>query len=217
MLLSGIRRWLRVGVASTVTLAIAGVGLFSVPATSDAVMVPAIAVARSLSLMIGIRSPGGRAEGALAKARINAAKDRQVAALVPDTSSRRRLAPRETAPPTLDEYTFSPNGPPDVGPFPQFASGQVPDFAPSGNGIAFPPSFGAIGGGSGSSGGGSIGGSTGGGGGTTSSGGSTGGVVSPPVLSAIPEPDMWLMMIVGFGATGAMLRRRRPRVADRVA
>lgn len=31
-------------------------------------------------------------------------------------------------------------------------------------------------------------------------------------VAAVPEPATWAMMIVGFGATGAMLRRRRDRV-----
>lgn len=35
----------------------------------------------------------------------------------------------------------------------------------------------------------------------------------PPTPPAIPEPASWLMMITGFGAVGAMLRRRRPVTA----
>jgi len=32
-------------------------------------------------------------------------------------------------------------------------------------------------------------------------------------VTAVPEPASWAMMMIGFGATGAMLRRRRaPRI-----
>ena len=34
-----------------------------------------------------------------------------------------------------------------------------------------------------------------------------------PVLAPIPEPASWAMMIVGFGAAGAVIRRRRMRTA----
>jgi hypothetical protein len=34
---------------------------------------------------------------------------------------------------------------------------------------------------------------------------------APPVLaSAVPEPRSWLMMLLGFGAVGSLLRRRKP-------
>lgn len=34
------------------------------------------------------------------------------------------------------------------------------------------------------------------------------GSVLPPIMSAVPEPTSWALMIVGFGLTGAALRRR---------
>ncbi|MES2496410.1 MAG: PEPxxWA-CTERM sorting domain-containing protein [Pseudomonadota bacterium] len=34
---------------------------------------------------------------------------------------------------------------------------------------------------------------------------------APPSISVAPEPASWLMMIVGFGAIGAALRRHRHR------
>lgn len=59
-----------------------------------------------------------------------------------------------------------------------------------------------------SSGGGTLPGSPGGGGGTigagSSSGGSSGG---GPAL--VPEPDVWAMLILGFGLIGGLLRRNR--------
>lgn len=34
-------------------------------------------------------------------------------------------------------------------------------------------------------------------------------VVNPPPTAAVPEPDSWLLMILGFGGVGSALRRRR--------
>ncbi len=60
---------------------------------------------------------------------------------------------------------------------------------------------------SGSPGGGTIG--TGSSSGGSSSGGSSGGV---PAL--VPEPDVWAMLILGFGLIGGLLRRSRRTTAD---
>jgi hypothetical protein len=38
-----------------------------------------------------------------------------------------------------------------------------------------------------------------------------------PIVSAAPEPGTWAMMIIGFGAAGASLRRRKSKVMTRVA
>ncbi len=35
----------------------------------------------------------------------------------------------------------------------------------------------------------------------------------PIVAPSVPEPASWAMMIAGFGLVGAMVRRRRPRIA----
>lgn len=35
----------------------------------------------------------------------------------------------------------------------------------------------------------------------------------PPPMPAIPEPATWAMMILGFGAAGSMIRRRRAAIA----
>jgi len=41
---------------------------------------------------------------------------------------------------------------------------------------------------------------------------------APPLpgggVGAVPEPGVWALMILGFGAVGAMLRRRRGRTLD---
>ena len=39
-----------------------------------------------------------------------------------------------------------------------------------------------------------------------------GGVIVPPVLG-VPEPATWAMMIIGFGAAGSMIRRRKAVIA----
>lgn len=38
-------------------------------------------------------------------------------------------------------------------------------------------------------------------------------VAPPPGGGAVPEPSTWALMILGFGAAGAILRRRYPRLA----
>ena len=67
------------------------------------------------------------------------------------------------------------------------------------------------------------GGGGGGGGGSYDSGTNdvlTGGVnagdgqVSIDLLPGVPEPNAWALMLVGFGLTGAALRRRARRVAN---
>lgn len=42
-----------------------------------------------------------------------------------------------------------------------------------------------------------------------------GGIITGPVVSAVPEAETWLMMIIGFGAIGFMLRRRRRGITAR--
>jgi hypothetical protein len=39
------------------------------------------------------------------------------------------------------------------------------------------------------------------------------GPISVPLLSAVPEPASWALMIMGFGGVGSLLRKRRPLYA----
>lgn len=52
----------------------------------------------------------------------------------------------------------------------------------------------------------SSGGGSSGGGGGSSGGGSSGG--GTPPVAAVPEPGTWMLMILGFGAIGSVMRRR---------
>lgn len=59
-------------------------------------------------------------------------------------------------------------------------------------------------------GGGSTSGGTGGGTGTGIGGASiTPQVAQPPVIGAVPEPSTWILLLLGFGAIGASLRRAK--------
>jgi hypothetical protein len=93
--------------------------------------------------------------------------------------------------------------------------GAAPALAPIGNQLF----TGTSPGGGGTSGGGTSGGgdgaSSGGGTGGTSGGGgtSTGGTGGGGVVTAVPEPSTWLMMILGFLMFGSQIRRRRPAKA----
>ena len=46
-------------------------------------------------------------------------------------------------------------------------------------------------------------------GGTTTGGTTTGGTTTGGVIAAVPEPQTWAMMIMGFGLIGAAMRRRK--------
>lgn len=41
----------------------------------------------------------------------------------------------------------------------------------------------------------------------------TGITTQPPGIGSVPEPSTWAMMLIGFGATGYAMRRRRVKVA----
>lgn len=94
---------------------------------------------------------------------------------------------------------------------PAFAS-LAPALAGQGSPVfAVPlPSSGGDNGGGGGTGGGGGGGDTGGGGGGTGGDGGGGGVVSP-----IPEPDTWLMLMLGLFAIGGAMRQRTVSRANR--
>lgn len=87
--------------------------------------------------------------------------------------------------------------------------------APIGSGI-FSPFVGG-----GTSGGGSIGGGSGGGGNSGGPGGGDGFVppAAPPIAAAVPEPSTWILLLIGFAAVGASIRRTKRggvSVEDRV-
>jgi hypothetical protein len=143
------------------------------------------------------RSPGERAPGAL-------------------TQSKPRMQPWQPTERVLSPVLDRPGtaGPPAPGAVPEqvaaaLAPGGLPAAGGPGAGIVplplpgVPGSSGGIippSGGGGSSGGGSSG------------GGSSGGVnppPPPPVVTPVPEPATWIMMITGIGLIGLQLRRRR--------
>lgn len=146
--------------------------------------------------VMGQRSPGAREAGALLSTKPAYAGNPGTGRGV--TPSQRVLSGARTTPttlipglgtPTSDELATLGN-PGPAG----FGSGGLP-----GSGSQFFPGSGpGIGGGGGGGGGGSIG----------SPGGTTP-PANPPVVVPVPEPATWLMMIVGFGMIGAMLRKRR--------
>lgn len=207
MLLSRVGKWQRTRVAAITAFSFLGIVLFSVPATGGGVFAPAIAAVRSLSSLIGLRSPGDRPEGALGKARRRVPAVGQPSHPVVDSGVRQRLSPRGPAAVPV----FPVGGPLEVGSLPGSLA-DIASFPPAGGGFGFSPLSGPIGGGpvlGGGTGGGSPGG-VGGSSGGTGGGGSTGGVINPPLPGAVPEPGTWLMIIAGLGATGAVLRRRSP-------
>ena len=55
--------------------------------------------------------------------------------------------------------------------------------------------------------GGFIGGGGGGGGGSGGGGGGGDGIVPPPPVAAVPEPSTWTLLLLGFAAVGASIRR----------
>lgn len=155
------------------------------------------------------RSPGARQGGVALKA-----KARRFAAASPGARRPGRRpaaaapAPAAATPPdvatAVPPSIFLPEALPGVGEaIPPIALG--PDTPVNGGGGFYNPGFG------------------GGGGGIfiPGPGGNPGGPIvdvpnpppGPPPTAAVPEPGTWLMLILGFGAVGAGLRRRRVRVA----
>jgi len=176
------------GVALAAILSIASV---------NGVDVAAAAVTRAQSLvdLMNRRSPGERTEAHLNKtkhkhARVLAERE-QPQLPVPDLYTPLVAAFAQPVPvlPVIPEAA------------PLFAEAAPPlpaIFAPSFGGAIFTP------GGTGGGGGGG-----GGGGPPTQPPTQPPGQPTPPT-PAVPEPATWAMMILGFGLTGCMLRRRRP-------
>lgn len=189
------------GVTAAIGLAMA----FTVPAT-DGGPSYGVAAARDIMALIASRSPGERTHGRLSNTKI-AKQPHQFAktaihAPLPDVPP----GVMDAAPRIIDPIV-EPETPFSVAGLPAESTAQT----------LLPPVFvGGSGGGSvalfdgGSSGGStsSSGGESSSSGGESSSSTSSGGTDNPPP-PVVPEPATWLMMIVGIGFVGAMLRRRK--------
>ena len=215
-----------------VTAAIGLVVAFTVPA-SDGGPSYGVAAARDIMALISDRSPGERTHGKLsntkmaklsrqgpklpyqfAKAGIHEPRPEGLPGLM---DSAPRIIDPLVEPATPFSVATPPVGAADETPLPPVFTGGS-----SGGGVVLfdGGSSGSSGGGSsgggssggGSSGGGSSGGGSSGGGssgGGSSGGGSSGGTENPPPPPVVPEPASWLMMIVGIGFVGAILRWRK--------
>jgi hypothetical protein len=168
-----------------------------------------------LLVALGLRSPGQRSKGELADTKQHSR--RQAAVSRPHE---RALA--KVRQPSNHSLPFAPaasqvaEGFPPVFPFglPDIAGGVLPDIGSSIPGApAFLIDVPGLGGGGGVGGGGIGGGA--GGGGIGGGGGGTGGGVTPPgpppVVSPVPEPATWSLMMMGFASIGLSLRRKRRR------
>lgn len=143
------------------------------------------------------RSPGQRGAGALVQSKPHMAAAPSERVLSPVLER-----PGTPIPANLDDL---PNKVMDV-----VAPGAVPVPGTPGANIAAPPLPLPLPGVPGSSGGVIPPGGGGGGGGGSSGGGITPpGPPPPPVVTPVPEPATWVMMIAGVGLIGLQLRRRR--------
>lgn len=154
--------------------------------------------------MMRDRSPGERAQGAILVKRAQAKLPSAVAAPVqpkpPVIAAALPAAPAAIAPLTSVATPAAAVLAPAV--VPAAAPVALAAAAPASSGFFLPPIF-----------------FPGGGGGHGSppptvkppSGGGGGG---PPPVPGVPEPDTWLMMLVGFGLLGAYLRRQRSSLQE---
>lgn len=147
------------------------------------------------------RSPGERAAGALTQSKPHMKPWQPTERVLSPVLDRPGTA-GPAAPGGLPEQVASAVGPAAAGGAPGAGGAPVPlpiPGLPGGSGGLIPP---PAGGGGGSSGGGSSG------------GGSSGGnpPPPPPVVTPVPEPATWVMMIAGVGVIGWQLRRRRVTV-----
>jgi hypothetical protein len=219
------------GIAALSIVALAPVAMSALPGRAEAAVEAAVGEGRNALADLEGRSPGARLVGIATKS--VKAVARALGASPDDTTEepeQRALGKVFDAPPTEDMLldlraplgTAFPDGvlPADaVVPGGEFGGGSPGGFGfprgASSGGFAVLPA-GSSGGGSsgGSSGGGSSGGGSSGGG---SSGGGSSGGGTPPV-AAVPEPGTWMLMILGFGAIGSVMRRRaragRPAVRN---
>lgn len=197
------RRETPVGVLCAIWAAVAlGLGGGFV-ATADGVSSRAMAATQDVMSIIRGRSPGARNATLLGK------KGKGARLAIGKTPARSLVKPRTAAPAQVASAPpFSPIvSAPDL-PF-IYGPALLADALTFGPGL--PGGFAGlpigapllVGGGIGGGGGG------GGGGGVTPPPPTGGGETPPPVVSPVPEPASWAMMILGFGAVGWTLRSRR--------
>lgn len=157
------------------------------------------------------RSPGSRSAGALSnKGQTAGAPAQTVANAATQPSARALPKTRVRVAPPVAAAAGVPAaaGSPAIGGTPPATTlaSIPPGSAGSGGGLGLPPG-----------GGGFIPAPGGGGGGTPDPGTGTpppvGGEAPPVAAPAVPEPQTWLMMIIGFGLLGSVLRRRRTSTA----
>lgn len=161
------------------------------------------------SSLFSARSPGGRGIGALAQTKPGYVRTG------PATDEFLGFGPQVGEP--LADGITGPGGPgvsDDLGiPLNEdLAAFSIPGglYGPAESG----PIFGSIGGDGLAGGGIGFGSGTGGGNGGGGGGGLPGGGTTPTAPpAAVPEPDMWLMLIVGFSAIGSMMRAGNRRAA----
>lgn len=168
--------------------------------SSNGIDLPGAASAARLMAMIDARSPGERKEGVL-----TATKVRKQASLVPRERALGKVFPPK--PPAAEQLgkVVAPPSPPDILAPPATFAQTVTPVLPApvtspGGGVFVPPVI---------------------------SGFSTGGGAPPappetppttttpvtPVAPAVPEPGTWLMMLLGFGIIGRMVRTNRNSLA----
>ena len=187
-----------------VAVSLAALGLVATGEAGLSTLVAAIARSApvsSLTSLLHQRSPGRRTKGQLANTKAKKLAIRAPQQRAPGRPHQRAL-PKVVMPPPLPDTFVRPlfgNETPLVAeaalpPIPELLFEQAAPVFASGAPFVL---FGSVPTGSG-------GGGSGGGGGVT---------VTPtaPVqtIAAVPEPDSWALMLIGFGATGVALRRRK--------
>lgn len=164
----------------------------------------------SVSLGTASRVPTDRIRSVLRERDVPVAASRQILANSglqdPNTAEPQGNPGSDAA--ALQAFSAIEPSAPALATFPPALAGQgSPVFA-----VPLPGSGGGTGGG-GTGGGGTDGGGTGGGG--TGGGGEGGGNGGGGVVSPVPEPDTWLMLVLGLFAVGGAMRQRSASRAQR--